>query len=225
MAQVTSQAVIGGKSKLNETPVERVKWTMHRRGSFTEIMRKVLEFCSVQRSFCAVEAEIAAYPEFKYIDYSQAALIDILVHAGALRQLSLDADGAVVSNELLRSLDEDAADALVRSFALKTTEAGIEAIADMAPSTRLSALFATAPERNDTYVRIMEFCRAPRTFEEVSSLLEGSSPVKSRNPYTDLPLYPSAFLGHLESAGALVWDEGWMLTGDGADFLRTAMHN
>lgn len=66
----------------------------------------------------------------------------------------------------------------------------------------------------------MEFCRIPRTFDEVSTLLKDAAPAKSRNPYTDLPLYPSAYLGHLEGAGGLLWDEGWILTEDGAAFLE-----
>ena len=85
---------------------------------------------------------------------------------------------------------------------------------------RLQALFAEAPERNETYLRVMEFCRIPRTFDEVSTLLKDAAPAKSRNPYTDLPLYPSAYLGHLEGAGGLLWDEGWILTEDGAAFLE-----
>lgn len=66
----------------------------------------------------------------------------------------------------------------------------------------------------------MEFCRIPRTFDDVSALLKDAASAKSRNPYTDLPLYPSAYLGHLEGAGGLLWDEGWILTEDGAAFLE-----
>ena len=221
----TSQAVVSGENKLTETPIERIKWTLHRRGSFTEIMRKALEFCAEQRAFSEVEDEIATYPEFKYIDYSQAALLDILVQAGALTKYSLDASGAIVPPDRLRGLSEDAADELVCSFALKTTDAGAEAIADMAPATRLRALFSEVPERNETYLRVMEFCRSPRSFEEVAALLADDAPAKSRNPYTDLPLYPSAYLGHLESAGGLVWDESWNLTEAGDAFMQTLAHN
>lgn len=204
-----------------EDSVERVRSTLHRRGSFTEIMRKALLFCAEQRPFSVVEDEIATYPEFKYVDYSQAAILDILVHVGALDELSLDASGAIIPAARLRSLTEDARDDLIASFALKTTEAGLAAIDDMDPATRLNSLFAEVPERNETYLRVMDFCRTPRTFDEVAALLEGDAPAKSRNPYTDLSLYPSAYLGHLEGAGGLVWDEGWILTDDGAAFAAS----
>ena len=203
-----------------EASVERVKSALHRRGSFTEIMRKALGFCTQQRSFSEVEAEIATYPEFRYVEYSQAAILDILVQVGALEKRNLDKSGGIVPVARLRALSEDDRDDLVVAYALETTEAGKAAIADMEPAERLQALFAEAPERNETYLRVMEFCRIPRTFDDVSALLKDAASAKSRNPYTDLPLYPSAYLGHLEGAGGLLWDEGWILTEDGAAFLE-----
>lgn len=201
------------------TLVEDIRWTLRRRGSFTEIMRKALLFCAERRSFSAVEDEIATYPEFKYVDYSQAAILDILIHAGALTRYSLDKEGKVLTEGFLGGLSEDVADELVRSFALETTEAGACAIAGMEPASRLAELYSCDGERAAVYCRIMEYCREPRTFEEVAALLATDAPLKSRNPYTDLPLYPSAFLGHLEAAGGLVWDEAWVLTAEGAEFL------
>lgn len=183
-------------------------------------MRKALGFCTQQRSFSEVEAEIATYPEFRYVEYSQAAILDILVQVGALEKRNLDKSGGIVPVARLRALSEDDRDDLVVAYALETTEAGKAAIADMEPAERLRTLFAEVPERNETYLRVMEFCRIPRTFDEVSTLLKDAAPAKSRNPYTDLPLYPSAYLGHLEGAGGLLWDEGWILTEDGAAFLE-----
>lgn len=63
-----------------------VREALHRRGSFTEIMYKVLDYCKARRSYADVEAQIAKYPEFKYVDQSQASIIEILVHAGALKK-------------------------------------------------------------------------------------------------------------------------------------------
>lgn len=183
-------------------------------------MRKALGFCTQQRSFSEVEAEIATYPEFRYVEYSQAAILDILVQVGALEKKNLDKSGGIVPVARLRALSEDDRDDLVVAYALETTEAGKAAIADMEPAERLQALFAEAPERNETYLRVMEFCRISRTFDDVSALLKDAASAKSRNPYTDLSLYPSAYLGHLEGAGGLLWDEGWILTEDGAAFLE-----
>lgn len=90
-----------------EASVERVKSALHRRGSFTEIMRKALGFCTQQRSFSEVEAEIATYPEFRYVEYSQAAILDILVQVGALEKRNLDKSGGIVPVARLRALSED----------------------------------------------------------------------------------------------------------------------
>ena len=125
-----------------EASVERVKSALHRRGSFTEIMRKALGFCTQQRSFSEVEAEIATYPEFRYVEYSQAAILDILVQVGALEKRNLDKSGGIVPVARLRALSEDDRDDLVVAYALETTEAGKAAIADMEPAERLQALFA-----------------------------------------------------------------------------------
>ena len=89
----------------------------------------------------------------------------------------------------------------------------------MEPAERLQALFAEAPERNETYLRVMEFCVSPgrrrrfgaaegRGFGEVSQPLHRPAAVSER------------YLGHLEGAGGLLWDEGWILTEDGATFLE-----
>ena len=51
-------------------------------------MYKVLDYCKARRSYADVEAQIAKYPEFKYVDQSQASIIEILVHAGALKKSS-----------------------------------------------------------------------------------------------------------------------------------------
>ena len=54
--------------------VARVEKALHRRGAFTEIMGKVLDFCRQRRLLAEVEDEIASYPEFKYADHGQAAI-------------------------------------------------------------------------------------------------------------------------------------------------------
>lgn len=205
--------------------VWRIQRALHRRGSFTEIMRRVILFCARQRLYSAAEEEISSYSEFKYVECSQASILDILVQVGALEKKSLDKGGIEIAPARLERLSEDERDDLVASFALKATEAGMAAIADMDPAVRLRNLFLEEPERNEIYLGIMAFCRTSRTFEDVSLLLEDEAPAKSRNPYTDLPLYPSAYLGHLEAAGALRWDDGWLLTEDGSKFLDASIRS
>ena len=131
--------------------VARVEKALHRRGAFTEIMGKVLDFCRQRRLLAEVEGEIASYPEFKYVDQSQAAIAFMLVEAGGLARIDLDRDGNPVDPARLASLDEDAADELVQFCALETTPAGVQVAQAHRPEVRLEELFARTPERNDVY--------------------------------------------------------------------------
>ena len=135
--------------------VARVEKALHRRGAFTEIMGKVLDFCRQRRLLAEVEDEIASYPEFKYVDQSQAAIVFMLVEAGGLARIDLDRDGNPVDPARLASLDEDAADELVQFCALETTPAGVQVAQAHRPEVRLEELFARTPERNDAYRAIL----------------------------------------------------------------------
>ena len=195
-----------------------VKEALHRRGSFTEIMYKVLDYCKARRSYADVEAQIAKYPEFKYVDQSQASIIEILVHAGALKKIELDKQDEEVDDARRHGLSDDELDELVWSFALETTDAGVLAIAGMAPNDRLSALFAKSPERVEVYREILRACKRPKTFKEIESLLDDMPKMASLNKKSSLPVFPSALVAELEGAGGLVWDDAWILMSAGESF-------
>lgn len=108
-------------------------------------MRKALGFCTQQRSFSEVEAEIATYPEFRYVEYSQAAILDILVQVGALEKRNLDKSGGIVPVARLRALSEDDRDDLVVAYALETTEAGKGGHRRYGAGRAPAALFARRP--------------------------------------------------------------------------------
>ena len=200
--------------------VARVQKTLHRRNSLTEIMRKTIEFCAERRGFSDVETAMDAFPEFRYADQSQASIIGILVNAGAIEQFELDAQGKVIPVERLRAMTEDERDDAVCAFALQSTRAGLHAIEGMEPETKLAKLFDEHPERHDAYRKILQLCKTPRTFEEVSKSLDPNPTFASENDLSTLPVYPSALLGKLEAAGGIVWDEAWVTTEAGAACLR-----
>ena len=199
----------------------RVEKALHRRGAFTEIMGKVLDFCRQRRLLAEVEDEIASYPEFKYVDQSQAAIAFMLVEAGGLARIDLDRDGNPVDPARLASLDEDAADELVQFCALETTPAGVQVAQAHRPEVRLEELFARTPERNDAYRAILRAASEPKTFAEIEALLGKQLSLPSLNGKSGLPLYPSALVAHLEKAGGLVWDEAWSTTPAGASFATS----
>lgn len=200
--------------------IVRVRKTLHRRSSLTEIMRKTISYCTERQSFADAENAMATYPEFRYTDQSQAAIIGMLVNAGAIEQFELDAEGSVIPEARLRGMTEDERDDAVCAFALQSTRAGIRAIEGMEPETRLAHLFSEHPERHDAYCAILRLCKTPRTYDEVSKSLDPNPAFASENDLSTLPVYPSALLGKLESAGGIVWDEAWVTTEAGAACLR-----
>ena len=200
--------------------IARVRKTLYRRHSLTEIMRKTIGFCAERRGFADVETTMHAFLEFRYVDQSQAAIIGILVNAGAIEQFELDAQGTVIPVERLRSMTEDERDDTVCAYALQSTRAGLHAIEGMDPETKLAKLFSEHPERHDAYRAILRLCKTPRTSDEVSKSLDPNPAFASENDLSTLPVYPSALLGKLENAGGIVWDEAWVTTEAGAACLR-----
>ena len=203
-----------------EERMAEIEKIMSRRRSLTEIMRKILGFCKEQRSFACAEEEMATYPEFKYIDQSQASIIRILVQAEALDLIELDARGNVIAPSQKNSLSEDELDDLICSYALKATDAAIAVIGKMTTEKRLDALFAASPDRREAYAGVMNLCRTPQSYEQIESALSNKAPLPSRNDLSDLPVYPSALLAELENAGGLVWNDAWELTDEVNAYLK-----
>ena len=200
----------------------RVKKALYRRGSFTEIMYKTLDFCRARRSYASVEDEIASYPEFKYADQSQASIIEILVHEGGLAKTEFDANGEEVTSQRKSGLSDDELDELVWSYALETTDAGKVAIGRLSPKDRMAVLFAKEPNRTPAYEEILRACETPKSFKELEALMSDSQAIKaatSRNRLSSLPVFPSALIAELEAAGGLLWNDAWVLTSAGKQYV------
>lgn len=220
---VEEQSVCAADSRkeLSER-VARVRKALYRRGSFTEIMYKALDFCRTRRSYASVEDEIASYPEFKYVDQSQASIIEILVHEGGLAKTELDANGEEVTSQRKSGLSNDELDELVWSYALETTDEGKVAIGGLSPKDRMAALFVKEPDRAPAYEEILRACETPKSFKELESLMSGSKAIEaamSRNRLSSLPVFPSALIAELEAAGGLVWNDAWVLTSAGKQYV------
>lgn len=208
------------KATMMDRSISRVEETIHRRASFTEIMRKTLEFCRARRAFADVEREMAAFPEFAYSDQSQASIIGMLVDAGALDERPLDSEGRVVETARANGRLAQWDDERVHGFDLQTTEAGIAVIEKMKPEDLLDELFAQEPEREGFYQRLLEECRSPKTFEQLEQSISAVRSLESRNSYSSLRVYPSALVAKLEKAGGIVWSDAWAITPAGERKLR-----
>lgn len=201
--------------------VERIRGMMDA-PRFREIYFAILDFCSERRTLGEVEQKVGGLPEFPYCGQNQYRLIVNLEFAGALERSELDEDGSVVTEQMKEGLTEDEIDDLVLDYAFTTTDAGRAVYDEMQPSKRMEELMNMFPKRVKAYAQVLEFCKTPRSFKEIDSLLKGSEVLKSgsANTVTNIPLQPSVFIEQLERSGGLVWKGSWNITEGGKNYLE-----
>lgn len=189
---------------------------------FREIYYAILDYCQEQRRLGDVETLVGQQPEFEHCGQNQYRLIINLEDAGALDRIELDEQGTCVTEEMKEGLTEDEIDDLVFDYAFIDTEAGREVRNQMKPEKRMDDLMNMFPKRAQTYCRVLDFCKQPRTFQEINSLLKGADVLStgSANTITNVPLQPSVFIDQLERSGALVWKGSWNVTEGGRRYLE-----
>lgn len=189
---------------------------------FREIYFHILDFCQEQRTLGEVESLVGGLPEFAHAGQNQYRLIINLEDAGALDRLELDEKGDVVTEAMKEGLTDDEVDDLVCEYAFIDTDAGREVCAKMQPDKRMEDLMGMFPKRVKTYRQVLDFCKQPRTFKEIDTLLKGADVLKtgSANTITNVPLQPSVFIDQLERSGGLVWKGSWNVTEGGRRYLE-----
>jgi hypothetical protein len=204
--------------------IERVRQTVSGNPRFTEIHFRILEYCQEQQQLRDIEVMITTLPQFSICDQTQYRLISFLENAGGLKRIELDERLNTITPQMKEGLSEDEIDDLICDYAFLTTEAGREVVQEMQPEKRIKNLMELFPQRAQTYCEVLEYCKEPRSWQDIDKLLEGRDVLKSGslNPYTNNPLKPSVFIDRLESSGGLVWDkaQGWQITAEGRRFLE-----
>lgn len=189
---------------------------------FREIYFAMLDFCGQARRLGELEQMVGALPEFEYCGQNRYRLIINLEDAFALERAELDEEGRVVTEDMKEGLTDDEIDDLVIDYAFTTTEVGRVVCDEMQPSTRMEDLMSKFPKRVKTYCELLEFCKTPRSFKEIDTLLKGSEVLRSvsANTITNIPLQPSVFVEQLELSGGLVWKGSWNITEGGKKYLE-----
>ncbi len=205
-----------------EEAVDKLMATVTRTPRFREIMRKTLKSCTVRRDLHDMETEIMGYPEYRYAAQNPYRIIRYLIDAQGLYLLELDEEGEVVTPLRKVGLTEDEVDDLIVSFALETTPVGEEVIEQLEPHKTISKLLGEIPIRFNSYLEVLDFCREPRTITEITELFKGRDlkALGTMHSDTTIAIQPSVFVDKLERAGALVWNDAWQLTPEGAAFLK-----
>ena len=77
------------------------------------------------------------------------------------------------------------------------------------------------PDRYDAYLALITFCEEPRTLTEISEFLIGN-PGLEIDDRGIIHMQPNAYIGKLDTAGALVWTgEGWQSTPQALEVIET----
>ncbi len=199
-----------------EEAVAKLQGTVTASPQHREIYLSLLEFCVERRSLEEAETFVEGLPEFSSAAQPPYRLVRTMVDASGLAWIELSESGGVVLPGDKAGLTEDEVDDLVASFAVETTPVGEQVRDELSPERRMKKLLDEVPGRLGTYRNVMEFCREPRTYQEVHDLL-GSAP--SVAGVDGQPLQPSFFLDMLERAGGLKWNNGWKATKGGVELL------
>lgn len=210
-----------------EARLAKLEATVTRHPLHREILYRTLGFCQQARSLAEIEDQIASYPEFGRAVQDQYHLICALEAAGGLTRTPLDAQGEPVTPEQLEGLTEDEADDLVATYAFATTDVGAALVEQHAPRARLVELMGIVPEREETFLELMAFIEEkPRTYREICDLLKGRPAlIREIDGGRTQVMQPSVFLDKLEAAGGVEWNDGWVLTDEGRDFLDEAVRS
>ena len=164
-----------------------------------EILCKAIGECVEPQAFAALEARIAAYPEFACALQDPCWFVERLEACGALAR----AEGFSDISEAVFSATPEA----------------LEAASRYSPERRLAALMEQAPAYRDTYVELLSFCGdAPRPYKAIETFLSGRTVLERGD--NRLPMLPSVFVDRLEACGVIRWRNGWKLTDEGRDLLK-----
>ncbi len=186
---------------------------------YRELFLKTLDYCRTPRNADDAEAFIASLPESRHSLQSPAMLMEMLENAGGLESAAIDAQGEIIADETCAQMTEDQLDEAIAGYRVSTTDAGFAVVGMLSPSKRLQAKLAEKPERSETYLKVLDLCRNPRTLADVQEFFRTDGSLARDTDVDTQPIAPDYYLSELEKTGALVWNEGWRTTAQGEAFL------
>lgn len=150
----------------------------------------------------AVEEAVEAAPERATFFQPAGSLVDALVTSGALAEEQPEP-----------TFDEDTEEEYIdmARASYRLTEEGAEALQQLSPNARLSALVARQPQWAEAFSQLLDFCRGTkRSRQEIDALLTPlCEQQENQRHVAALAVYPSFFVDSLARAGALKWANGW----------------
>lgn len=180
-----------------------------------EIYRLILCDCAEPKKLSVLESIVAHYPEYKSATLSPFHLINFLVECKALCKNPLDVDGNEIREDILATLSEEDVFDLVEDYELSLTDVGEKYCSATDPSMRIRNAFEAKPQYSAIYREILNYCREPRSYEEVKAWIKNEIAQSDHLQNVVGKNDVSSFLGSMEQAGSLRWEGGWKTTAEG----------
>lgn len=204
------------KSELEEKAA--VLWdTVNAMPACREVLYQMMLYCVCEQERSAVEKRIASCQEMQTAIQTPYQLVSWLLRDEGLEEIRY-LDGSVMTVEQATAYDEDP-EATGEIRMLQTTKIGLMVVEKMNPSHRVNALIREKPEYKELFLEVIDFCRSPKTLQEIKSLLE-LDPLVATYRNSVKKVYPSYFLDRLQKSGCLSWDKGWKATTDALAYLE-----
>lgn len=208
-----------------EEKIEKTMECLNRRAAFQNILYGLLVFCQKERSYDEAEAHVESYVEFASNSQSARRYLLFLLRTGAIEEIELDDEGAVITAERRQTLldgglSKDEMEAFVVDWCVTTTDVGREVARLFHPRVRLRSMLASQDSRLPTYHKILAFCVERRSLAEVSALLVGDPGLEIDEETGVIGMQPNSYIGKLDQAGGLAWDGGWITTKEGREVVE-----
>lgn len=219
------------KAKLAELDFDaRVKETLEclqRKNNQKEILSDLLNFCFQERAEEELEAFLTAHKQFADGYHTANKYLFFMQRTGALAEREYDSEGVLMDEErradlLEQGISEDEIDELVVEWCYITTDVGKEALTQFNPCKRTQEMLATqASSRMASFRRLLEFCKQPRSLEEITNYMADDPGLEIDLQTGVAHMQPSAYIGKLDQSGALTWEGGWKTTEGGMEVLNS----
>lgn len=169
-----------------------------------------------------LETRIQQMPGYEKATQPPGELIKWLDDVDALTIIEVDEEGKQLTEEDYEGKTEDEIDDMIFDFLAEITEQGKAAITSFNPEDLLFDLLHDKPQRYTTYITLLEFLQQKRAYIEIDKLLRGNPVLMDGRDPDARPMQPSVFVDKLSSAGAIVFEGGWIITPEGSRFLESA---
>ena len=196
-----------------------------------QVILAIINRCRTEAFAKDIDEVIEPFKRYRRSVYSDINMRRLLVEHQALQHLEKEAlepvEGVLAKGEEYSvAVDEDGRKVIVDKDgnlivtkniieSWVATEAGIAYADAQDPMGELEALLAKEPQYLSIYQRILVFCREKgRTGCEINDIVDNDPLVQDPRRFSQY------FLGRLESANALNWEDNWAITDLGLEYLQ-----